>query len=82
MEELVNDLTQRINSLGAVIGRCRKLKRDVTELERRRAFLEENLRLLKGGYKLPKGERVCGSMVAQTGCVELECKEKEEKIKL
>ena len=58
MEELVNDLTQRINSLGAVIGRCRKLKRDVTELERRRAFLEENLRLLKGGYKLPKGEKV------------------------
>lgn len=58
MQELVNDLTQRINSLGAVIGRCRKLKRDVTELEMRRAFLEENLRLLKGGYKLPKGEKV------------------------
>lgn len=58
MQELVNDLTQRINSLGAVIGRCRKLNRDVTELERRRAFLEENLRLLKGGYKLPKGEKV------------------------
>lgn len=58
MQELVNELTQRINSLGAVIGRCRKLKRDVTELERRRAFLDENLRLLKGGYKLPKGEKV------------------------
>lgn len=58
MQELVNDLAQRINSLGAVIGRCRKLKRDVTELEMRRAFLGENLRLLKGGYKLPKGEKV------------------------
>lgn len=58
MQELLNDLTQRIDSLGAVIRRCRKLNRDVTELERRRAFLEENLRLLKGGYKLPKGEKV------------------------
>ena len=58
MAELIEELTQRINSLGAVIGRCRKLNRDVTELERRRAFLEENLRLLKGGYKLPKGEKV------------------------
>lgn len=57
MEELVNDLTQRINSLGAVIGRYRKLNRDVTELEMRRAFLEENLRLLKGGYRLPKDEK-------------------------
>lgn len=54
MQELVNDLTQRINSLGAVIGRCRKLNRDVTELERRREFLAQNLRLVKGGYKLPK----------------------------
>lgn len=58
MQELVNDLTQRINSLGAVIKRCRKLNRDVTELERRRAFLEENLRLLKGGYKLPKDMKI------------------------
>ena len=58
MQELVNDLTQRINSLGAVIGRCRKLKRDVTELERRRAFLEENLRLLRNGYRLPKDVKI------------------------
>lgn len=58
MQELVNELTQRINSLGAVIGRCRKLNRDVTELEMRRAFLEENLRLLRNGYRLPKGEKV------------------------
>ena len=54
MQELANELAQRIDSLGAVIGRCRKLKRDVTELERRREFLAQNLRLVKGGYKLPK----------------------------
>ena len=58
MQELVNELTQRINSLGAVIGRCKKLNRDVTELERRRAFLEENLRLLKNGYRLPKDMKI------------------------
>lgn len=59
MQELGNELTQRINSLSAVIGRCRKLNRDVTELEMRREFLEQNLRLVKGGYKLPKSsERV------------------------
>lgn len=58
MPELINELAQRINSLGAVIGRCRKLNRDVTELEMRRAFLEENLRLLKGGYRLPKDVKV------------------------
>lgn len=58
MQGLVNELTQRINSLGAVIGRCRKLNRDVTELEMRREFLEENLRLLKGGYRLPKDMKV------------------------
>lgn len=58
MEELIEELAQRINSLGAVIGRCRRLNRDVTELERRRAFLEENLRLLKNGYRLPKDVKV------------------------
>lgn len=58
MQELVNELTQRIDSLGAVIREYRKTDRDVTELELRRAFLEQNLRLLKGGYKLPKGEKV------------------------
>lgn len=58
MQELLNDLTQRVNSLGAVIVRCRKLNRDVTELEMRREFLEENLRLLKNGYRLPKDVKI------------------------
>lgn len=58
MQELLNDLTQRINSLGAVIVRCRNLNRDVTELEMRREFLEENLRLLKNGHRLPKDVKV------------------------
>lgn len=58
MAELIEDLVQRIDSLGAVIVRCRKLNRDVTELELRRAFLEKNLRLLKGGYRLPKDVKV------------------------
>ena len=58
MQELLNDLTQRIKSLGAVIVRCRKLNRDVTELYMRREFLEENLRLLKNGYRLPKDVKV------------------------
>lgn len=58
MPELVDDLVARINSLGAVIVRCRKLNRDVTELELRKEFLKKNLRLLKGGYRLPKNMEV------------------------
>lgn len=38
--------------------RCRNLNRDVTELEMRREFLEENLRLLKNGYRLSKDVKV------------------------